>query len=67
MPPLRQGHFLPQKAKHANACMQQMGFGKELGAVVGSALGQGWVGSAQELEVQSVSYHTGSMAIAALS
>lgn len=47
--------------------MQQMGFGKELGAVVGSALGQGWVGSAQELEVQSVSYHTGSMAIAALS
>ncbi|RMC12451.1 hypothetical protein DUI87_09967 [Hirundo rustica rustica] len=63
--PLRQGHFLPQKAKHANACTQQMGFGKEL--VVGSALGQGCGGSAQEVEVQSVSYHAGSMAKAALS
>lgn len=49
--PPRQGHFLPQKAKQANACRQQMGFGKELDAVVGSALGQGCGGSAQELEV----------------
>lgn len=67
VPPLRQGHFLPQKPKHAKACTQQMGFGKELGAVLGSALGQSCGGSAQELEVQSVSYHTGSVAKAALS
>lgn len=56
VPPLRQGHFLPPKAEHASACTQHMGFGKELGAVLGTALGQGCRGSAQEVEVQSVSY-----------
>lgn len=67
MPPLRQGHFLPPKAEHARAGTQQMGFGKELGALLGTALGQACRGSAQEIEVQSVSYHAKTVAKAALS